>query len=107
MMTVNSDLEFSWKYKDYELHACPKRLVRFYEGEKNETIDLVKWGETWDGKRHRWSLAYFIRKEEGYDLRFVGNRPFEDIDPEDVPKVWEALKTAQAVLDAFFMGVEE
>ena len=106
-MTVNSDLEFSWKYKDYELTACPKRLARFSEDEKNETIDLVKWCESWEGQRLCYSLAYFIRESEGYDLRFVGNRPFEDIDAEDVPKVWEALKTAQAVLDAFFMGVEE
>lgn len=105
-MTVNSNLEFSWKYKDYELRACPKRLARFYEGEPNETIDLIKWFDRGE-KRLCYSLAYFIRKEEGYDLRFVGSRPFEDIDAEDVPEVWEALKTAQAVLDAFFKGDEE
>lgn len=102
MMTVNSDLEFSWKYKDYELKACPKRLARFSDDEKNETINLVKWSETWDGKRYCLSLAYFVRYKEGYELNFVGNRPFEDIAPEDLPKVWEALKTAQVVLDAFF-----
>lgn len=103
MMTVNENLEFQWKYKDYELKACPKRLVRYSEDESNETIDLIKWFDH-DGRRLCYSLAYFIRKSEGYDLRFVGNRPFEDIDTEDVPKVWEALKTAQAVLDAFYMG---
>ena len=106
MMTVNANLEFSWKYKDYEIHACPKHLVRFCEDEPNVTIDLVKWYDH-GGKRLCYSLAYFIKKEEGYDLRFVGNRPFEDIDAEDVLEVWEALKTAQAVLDAFFRGDEE
>ena len=102
MMTVNANLEFSWKYKDYELKACPKHLARFSEDEPNETIDLVK-SFDYNGKRCGYSLAYFIRKSEGYDLRFVGNRPFEDIPAEDVLEVWEALKTAQAVLDAFFM----
>lgn len=101
MMTVNSELEFSWKYKDYELRACPKHLARFYKDEPNETIDLVKWFEC-NGKRNCYSLAYFIRQGEGYDLRFVGSRPFKDIAAEDLPEVWEALKTAQAVLDAFF-----
>lgn len=66
MMTVNSDLEFSWKYKDYELKACPKLLVRFHENEKNETINLVKWSESREDKRFCWSLASFIRGKEGY-----------------------------------------
>lgn len=105
MMTVNANLEFQWKYKDYELHACPKRLARFSEDEKNVTIDLVKWFEH-NGRRCCYSLAYFIRKEEGYDLRFVGGRPFDDIAEEDVLEVWDALKTAQAVLDAFFRNEE-
>ena len=105
MMTVNANLEFSWKYKDYELKACPKRLARFSEDEPNETIDLIKYFD-YDGRRLCYSLAYFIRKSEGYDLRFVGNRPFEDIAEVDVLKVWEGLKTAQAVLDAFFRNEE-
>ena len=33
------ELKFSYKYKDYELRACPKRLVRFNEDEsKNGAI---------------------------------------------------------------------
>ena len=106
-MTVNANLEFSWKYKDYELRACPKRLARFSPDEENVTIDLIKWDENWDGKRFCYSLAYFVRKSDGYELYFVGNRPFEDIPTEDVLEVWEALKTAQAVLDAFFVEVDE
>ena len=52
------ELEFSYKYKDYELRACPKRLVRFNEDEPNETIDLIKWETADDGKRYCYSLAY-------------------------------------------------
>ena len=35
-------LEFNWKYKDYELRAVPKQLVRFSEDEENTTIELIK-----------------------------------------------------------------
>ena len=39
---------------------------------------------------------------EGYYLYFVGNRPFRNIDPEDVEIVWKALGIAQKVLDGWF-----
>ena len=96
------ELKFSYKYKDYELRACPERLVKFQEDEKNETIDFVKWNMDSKGDRYCFSLAYWIRDKEGYDLKFVGNRPFEHIDAEDVEAVWTALKMAQEVLDAWF-----
>lgn len=100
-------LEFSFKYKDYELRACPKRLVRFYPEDPNETIDLIKYdssGET----PFCYSLAYFERYDEGYRLRFVGDRPFKEIDKEDLPIIWGVLKQAQEILDQFYEeGINE
>ena len=98
-------LEFSFKYKDYELRACPKRLARFSPDEPNETIDLVKWDKSGD-KPYCFSLAHWTRDKEGYELTFVGSRPFDHIDKEDVPILWTVLKQAQAVLDLFFEEVE-
>lgn len=95
-------LEFNWEYKDYALHACPKRLVRFEENEPNETIDLVKYDVGSDGKRYCYSLAYWRRDSEGYYLHFVGGRPFKHIEPEDIEVVWQAMKVAQKVLDGWF-----
>lgn len=94
-------LDFNWSYKDYSLHACPKGLTRF-DNEPNETIDLVKWTTDSDGKRYCYSLAYWRKDSEGYYLHFVGNRPFKNIDPEDVEIVWKALGIAQKVLDGWF-----
>lgn len=99
---LKAHLEFIWKYKNYELRACPKRLARFDPDEQNETIDLVLWQKDSKVKDYCFSLAYFKKDSEGYYLKFVGNRPFQYIAEEDVPYVWKALNAAQTVLDAFF-----
>ena len=93
-------LEFNWKYKDYELRAVPKRLVRFNEDEENHTIELIKWNTKEDGKKHCFTIAYWIYKE-GYELRSVGNRIFNCIEIEDIAIIWEQMKLAQKVLDEF------
>lgn len=98
--------EFSLKHKDYELRACPARLVRLNPGDKNETIDLVKWYE-YEGRKCCYSLAHFRKDNEGYYLMFDGNRPFNDIASEDVKIIWFLLKQAQEVLDDFFKESEE
>ena len=102
MNEQNQQLEFRWKYKNYELRACPKQLVRFDPDEPNETIDFVLWKKNDNGKDYCFSLAYFIKGSGSYDLKFVGNRPFQYIAEEDVPFVWNALNAAQKILDAFF-----
>ena len=99
-------LEFSFKYKDYELKACPKRLARFSPDEPNETIDLIKWYKSGENS-FCYSLAYFERYDEGYRLKFVGDRPFEDIEKKDVPIIWSALKQAQEILDEFYDEISE
>lgn len=101
-MQVNANLEFSWEYKSFKLRACPKTLARMHKEDRNETVDLVMRNKEADGKEWCFSLAYFVRTSECYELHFVGPRPFLYIDDEDIPKIWEGLKTAQAVLDAFF-----
>lgn len=99
---ANAQLDFRWKYKNYELRACPKRLARFTPDEPNETVDLVLWDKNGEGKDYCFSLAYFVKDSCGYFLKFVGNRPFEYIAKEDVPIVWDALNAVQLILDAFF-----
>ena len=99
--------EFSFKYKDYELRACPQRLVRFDPNEPNETINLVKWDRRDDGQPYCYSLAYFRHDDEGYYLHFVGSRPFDHIEPDDVKIIWPALSDAQKILDSFHRLREE
>ena len=93
-------MEFNWKYKNYELRAVPKRLVRFSEDEENHTIELIKWN-TKDGKKYCFTIAYWQNTNSGYELKAVGDRIFEFIDDEDIPLIWQQLKLAQKVLDKF------
>lgn len=94
-------LEFNWKYKDYELRAIPKQLVGFSEDEENSTIKLLKWNTKENGKKYCFTIAYWRYTNEGYELRFVGNRMFKYIDDEDVHLIWQQLKLAQKTLDKF------
>lgn len=99
-------LSFNFKHKDYEIRSCPRRLARFSGDEVDETIDFVKWER--DGeKQYCFSLAYFERYGEGYRLKFVGDRPFEYIEKEDLPTIWSVLKSAQEILDKFFESENE
>ena len=99
-------LEFSFKYKDYEIKACPKHLVSFIDDEPNVTIELLKWDRT-DVKPYCFSLAYFEKYSEGYRLNFVGDRPFKYIEKEDVPIIWNVLKNAQELLDDYWESTQE
>lgn len=95
-------LEFSFKYKDYEIRACPQHLVWTRPDEKNVTVDLIKWAKDSDGKRYCYSLGYFRKNHDGYHFVFVGDRPFKYIDPEDLGRIWSVLKNAQEILNKFF-----
>lgn len=100
-------LEFNRKIGNIEVNACPPRLVAMYDGEPNDTIDVSMWNKGADGKRWRFSIAYFKRGEEGYSLYFVGARPFLYVDESRVPELWKALQEAQKVLDAWFDETED
>lgn len=97
----NDDLHFEWKFGDYEIVATPKRLVRFTEDEKNETIDFCKWYTDESGKRYKYSVAYFIQDKDGeWDLHLVGDRFFE-LPESDWNMILRVLKMALATLNEF------
>ena len=50
LFNLTGELDFNWKYKDYELRACPTSLARLNPDDKNTTIDFVKWFKPADGK---------------------------------------------------------
>lgn len=67
-------------------------------------VELVKWDE---GHHHCYVVAWWIRDDEGYELHFVGGRPFRDISPEEMAAIWPQLQAAQTMLDAYFDATEE
>lgn len=93
--------DFCFKYKDYEIRSCPKQLAKLHPDDKNETIELVKWQDSSVGKSC-FTVAYFVRGSEGYELTFVNDRPFRHIEPEDLKIVWEFLRVSQKILNEFF-----
>ena len=100
LFDLTGELDFNWKYKNYELRACPPSLVKLDSEEKNTTIDFVKWsGPVTDENRCCISIAYFVKTYDGYNLKFVGNRPFEYIESEDLLVCWNALKMASNLLN--------
>lgn len=99
-------LAFNRSIGNIELRACAAGLHKPCQGKRNETIDVVMWQKDSKGKPYCFSIAYFVRDDEGYYLKFAGARPFLYVDEERVPELWEALHEAQKVLDAWFDDTE-
>jgi len=55
------------------------RNIEFRWSNYNQKYELVKWYEC-DGKEVCYVIAFFDKGKEGYDLRTVGSRFFEDKD---------------------------
>ena len=60
----------------------------------NEKFELVQW---LNNKEYCIAIALFNKTLEGYDIQFVGRRPFETGFGETV---WAMLKYGQAIVDA-------
>ncbi len=60
-------MKFNIRVKDLELRSCPGHCK----------AEIVKWANDTDGKEYCWTVAYWEKSKEGYNLRFVGDRPFE------------------------------
>ena len=101
-------LEFYYKYGNYEIKATPKRLARFSDDEPNETIDLRYWEKDQNDNPYCYSIAYFTQKSDGeWDLRLVGNRFFECVKPEDYKDIMSILKSAYNTLISLADMVDE
>ena len=81
------EFTYNWKHKNYEIRKTKS------VSSDNEYWELIKW-EEYNSNRTCFTLAYFKGLEEP-DLIFVGNRPFEYIEEEDLGIVWDALKMCQ------------
>ena len=52
----------------------PLEKPRMYPLELTENLHICLWDE--QGK-YKWTIAYWVKDKEGYELKFVGDRPFE------------------------------
>lgn len=66
-------VRFSYRLGQLEARLTDAHLMSYVEG-KDYTVDICQWAEDND---HQWSIAYFNRSSDGWDLKFVGNRPLK------------------------------
>ena len=71
------------------------RNIEFRWSKCNQKYELVKWQEC-EGKEYCHVVAFFDKDKEGYDMRTIGDRFFEDKD------AWVVGKYALEFLNAIF-----
>ena len=72
------------------------RKIEFRFSKYNNKYELVSWYEYADGGENCYTIAFFDKNKEGYDMRTIGNRFFEDKD------AWVVGKYALEFLNAIF-----
>ena len=72
------------------------RNIEFRWSTCNKKYELVKWYKNTNDGENCYVIAFFDKGKEGYDLRTVGNRFFEDKD------AWVVGKHAIEFLNAMF-----
>lgn len=77
------------------------RNVEFRWSQINKKYELVKWYKDRNEKEFCYVVAFFDETKEGYDMRTVGNRFFEDKD------AWVVGKHAIEFLNAMFYELQK
>jgi len=72
------------------------RKVEFRWSKYNNKYELVRWYEDSIDKEMCYTIAVFDQNKEGYDMRTIGNRFFEDKD------AWVVGKYGLEFLNAIF-----
>lgn len=88
-------MKFNLRIGDLEVRSCGEHL--FTDGEHSRA-EIVKWDNDTDKTEYCWTVAYWNKGKEGYDLQFVGGRPF-DVDGKLFMKL---AKQGQKILDYAF-----
>ena len=88
-------INFSFREWNLELRSCGKQLLQEWE---HNTAEILQWFT-----RDKWGeycivIAYWIETSEGFDLKFVGWRPFSEHVDNDVffllAKRWHNILSA-------------
>lgn len=110
LFSQNGVFDFHWRFGRFEIATVREKYTNDEFRYDNDSkirrdipVELVKWDED-----HRccYVVAWWVRKDEGYALHFVGSRPFDDISPDEIATIWPQLQAAQTMLDAYFDATE-
>ena len=84
---------------DLELRSCDDRLL--LEPGEHTTAEIVQWEKMPnEDRKFCYVIAYWKKGSEGYEMRFIGDRPFSD--DVDHKAFWKLAKMGQEVLDEEF-----
>jgi len=89
--------EFKFKINDLELRSCDECLIQ--QSKNHKTAEILYHQLDDSGKTYCFTLAYWIAQGDGFDLKFVGDRPFVYGDKKDF---WILAKMGQQLLDEYF-----
>lgn len=96
MSTDASTFEFNWRYAGFEIRTT-------HGLRSNEPyVELVKHDTDRNGRDYVFTLAYWHIDDEGAELRFVGDRPFEYIAEIDINKIWKQMWLAGEMMNDWY-----
>lgn len=98
MPKTNKPFKFEWEYDDFGVRTA-------YRVNGTPYVELVKWYDE-NGRRLCYTIAYWYRGNDGWDLRFVGDRMLE-LSNLHIEKVWAQLCVAQIMLQKWYEDQEE
>lgn len=101
MEKTNKPFEFHWEYADFGVRTAHRGL------DDSPYVELVHYYyDKSSGRRYCYTIAYWTKDDEGWDLRFVGDRMLE-LSQLHIEKVWPQLCAAQIALQAWYQDQEE
>ena len=102
----NKNFSFKWEFGDFVIQTVHRDYISGV-GYNIETpirdncpIEICKYCD--ESHTTRYTVAFWKLDDEGYELRFVGNRPMKDIEPEKMATIWEQICAAQFMLDEYW-----
>jgi hypothetical protein len=88
-------MKFRFRIEKLELRSCGKHLLL---DQNHDRAEIVQWSSDTEEKEYCWTIAYWVKGKEGYDLQFVGSRPF-DVDSN---LFMQLAKQGQELLNIYF-----
>ena len=89
-------MKFNFRVENLEVRSCGEHLLS--TNIEHNRAEIVEWSNDTLKKEYCWTVAYWNKGEDGYDLLFVGSRPF-NVDSELFMKL---AKQGQEILDNEF-----
>lgn len=88
---------FDFTANELQLRSCKSKFIN----EDYDTAEIVKVDSN---NVSILTLAYWQQHKEGFDLKFVGSRPFLDVNRNDF---WGLAILGQHILDTWFKREDE